>query len=392
MTIRSSFFDAVSGDRTYNAEHLASVFDSLVGNGYVYGLENMLQVIENSPTGRSVKVRTGSMWVQGRLFEVYGSDEVVTLPENTSGTLQYIYLFVSLNLTARTITLSTTMTTATSLFPTRTETRWDMMLARVSVISGYTNVLQSDITDLRDNKFFCGRAKVLVDTVPSGAIIMWSGSVASVPPGYLLCNGSNGTPDLRGQFIVGAGGTLNPGATGGTNSNTLNVNQLPSHSHATTIANGGAHAHTASTGNAGSHAHSGTASSAGGHTHTGETTTNGSHIHVQKVVLTDTHDHSHQPGGTNFDAAAAPSDADSSDPRENVRTEASGDHKHLYTTDAAGAHEHALSVNIAGAHTHPVTVDVAAAHSHTATSALVGSGAPVENRPAYYALCYIMKA
>lgn len=40
--------------------------------------------------------------------------------------------------------------------------------------------------------------------VPVGGIIMWSGSIASIPTGWVLCNGSNGTPDLRNRFIVGA--------------------------------------------------------------------------------------------------------------------------------------------------------------------------------------------
>lgn len=40
--------------------------------------------------------------------------------------------------------------------------------------------------------------------VPSGGIIMWSGSIASIPTGWYLCNGSNGTPDLRNRFIIGA--------------------------------------------------------------------------------------------------------------------------------------------------------------------------------------------
>jgi len=51
--------------------------------------------------------------------------------------------------------------------------------------------------------------------VPSGGIIMWSGSVASIPSGWFLCDGSNGTPDLRNRFIVGAGSTYNPSNTGG---------------------------------------------------------------------------------------------------------------------------------------------------------------------------------
>jgi hypothetical protein len=40
--------------------------------------------------------------------------------------------------------------------------------------------------------------------IPIGGIIMWSGSIASIPSNWALCNGSNGTPDLRNQFIVGA--------------------------------------------------------------------------------------------------------------------------------------------------------------------------------------------
>jgi microcystin-dependent protein len=44
---------------------------------------------------------------------------------------------------------------------------------------------------------------------------MWSGSIASIPSGWALCNGSNGTPDLRDKFIVGAGTTYAVAATGG---------------------------------------------------------------------------------------------------------------------------------------------------------------------------------
>jgi hypothetical protein len=50
---------------------------------------------------------------------------------------------------------------------------------------------------------------------PSGGIIMWSGSVASIPSGWVLCDGSNSTPDLRNRFVVGAGSTYAVAATGG---------------------------------------------------------------------------------------------------------------------------------------------------------------------------------
>lgn len=51
--------------------------------------------------------------------------------------------------------------------------------------------------------------------VPSGGIIMWSGSQASIPSGWFLCNGANGTPDLRDRFVVGAGNLYGVGASGG---------------------------------------------------------------------------------------------------------------------------------------------------------------------------------
>ena len=51
--------------------------------------------------------------------------------------------------------------------------------------------------------------------VPAGGIIMWSGSVASIPSGWLLCNGASGTPDLRDRFVIGAGSTYGVAATGG---------------------------------------------------------------------------------------------------------------------------------------------------------------------------------
>ena len=49
----------------------------------------------------------------------------------------------------------------------------------------------------------------------SGMIMLWSGSAASIPSGWVLCNGSNSTPDLRDRFVVGAGSTYAVGATGG---------------------------------------------------------------------------------------------------------------------------------------------------------------------------------
>jgi len=58
-------------------------------------------------------------------------------------------------------------------------------------------------------------AYVATAGIPSGCIVIWSGSSASIPSGWYLCNGSNGTPDLRNRFVVGATSTYAVGATGG---------------------------------------------------------------------------------------------------------------------------------------------------------------------------------
>ena len=70
-----------------------------------------------------------------------------------------------------------------------------------------------------------------ISSVPSGVIMMWSGSNNSIPSGFVLCNGSNGTPDLRNRFIVGSGSSYSTGNTGGASRVTLSISQMPSHNH-----------------------------------------------------------------------------------------------------------------------------------------------------------------
>ena len=82
--------------------------------------------------------------------------------------------------------------------------------------------------------------------VPPGAILMWSGAINDIPVGWALCDGSNGTPDLRDRFIVGAGGSYNVGNTGGASSVTLNTSQIPPHSHSGSTSSAGSHTHSAS--------------------------------------------------------------------------------------------------------------------------------------------------
>jgi hypothetical protein len=164
--------------------------------------------------------------------------------------------------------------------------------------------------------------------LPVGMIVMWSGSIASIPSGWALCDGSAGTPNLRDRFIVGAGSTYAVGATGGS-ANAIVV----SHTHAFT-GNG-------NTGTAGNHTHS---VNDPGHSHTYNNTI------VGGAVYTD-HSGNDTPQGYNFPQTSSSSTG--------------------------------ISINANGDHTHTATV--------TGTTDSSGSSATNANLPPYYALAYIMK-
>lgn len=77
-----------------------------------------------------------------------------------------------------------------------------------------------------------------VSSFPIGAIVMWSGSISSIPTGWRLCNGVNGAPNLMDKFIMGAGNNYSVLQTGGESSHShsttlgatnLSIGQMPKH-------------------------------------------------------------------------------------------------------------------------------------------------------------------
>lgn len=85
-----------------------------------------------------------------------------------------------------------------------------------------------------------------VVNVPVGGIVMFSGTILNLSDNWALCDGTNGTPDLRGRFIVGAEGAYAQGAIGGVDTVALTELQMPSHTHGNgglATVNGGAHDH-----------------------------------------------------------------------------------------------------------------------------------------------------
>ena len=76
-----------------------------------------------------------------------------------------------------------------------------------------------------------GQYVATVNGVPIGlpagfvaeGIIIWAGTIANIPSGYIICDGNNGTPDLLTKFVEGvATAATNPGATGGATLKELN--------------------------------------------------------------------------------------------------------------------------------------------------------------------------
>ena len=96
-------------------------------------------------------------------------------------------------------------------------------------------VVSDDITLAADASGLIPTQKAVKNYVdgrtPSGGIILWHGSIASIPVGWYLCDGNNGTPDLRDKFIVGAGSTYTVAETGGEATHTLTITEIPSHTH-----------------------------------------------------------------------------------------------------------------------------------------------------------------
>ena len=165
--------------------------------------------------------------------------------------------------------------------------------------------------------------------IPAGLISLWSGSIASIPAGWALCNGTSGTPDLRDRFVVGAGSTYAVNATGGS-ANAIVVS----------------HTHTGTTGNQSadhSHTFSGTTSFVGNHVH--------SQVGVNAFAASNT-------GGLGWASGATAN------------------------TGGGGAHDHTYSGTTSG---------MSVSHNHAFTTDSAGSSGTNANLPPYYALAYIMK-
>lgn len=169
--------------------------------------------------------------------------------------------------------------------------------------------------------------------VPAGGIIMWSGAQASIPLGWLLCNGLSGTPNLMDRFVMGAGSLYTVGSTGGTKDAVV-----PAHSHTATLV--------------------GATNTAGSHTHS---INDPAHRHIANVP-------------NEFAVGEASSSGNGSSDGVNY-----AGRNPFTSTSTTG-----ISLNSAGEHAHTLT-----ASGSTDSAGVSGVNA---NLPPYYALAFIMRS
>lgn len=168
---------------------------------------------------------------------------------------------------------------------------------------------------------------IIAGGIPAGVIVMWSGNTANIPSGWALCDGQNGTPDLRDRFILGIAQGEQPGGTGGSHQKTLTVDHMPNHRHSFT-----------------------TGSQSKSHTHS---VTGGSHSHTYTFTRVST---AGAAAGTSFVANTG----------SNTVSTSSTSHSHTVGNQSDS-------------------------HTHSGNTAYVGGGEAIDIRPKYYKLAFIMK-
>ena len=126
--------------------------------------------------------------------------------------------------------------------------------------------------------------------VPAGVIAMWAGTLASIPTGWNLCDGTSGTPDLRQKFLRGAPASTEAGTTGGAITHThTETSAGAAHTHV--IEGAGAHQHIVNS--AGSHNHGATASMlTNGGSSKSESNASDGGLHRHTTNYSVTHNHS----------------------------------------------------------------------------------------------------
>ncbi len=231
-----------------------------------YGVVNGLKVVPTDPVSMTVEVETGKAYVADTLVEKGAVTDLTvsaadpTNPRkdivvcNSAGTLSIVAGTPEAALPSGNVGVYTLNPEPPSI-PANS-----IILAEIWVPAGATEITGGEIYNKRvyiadflthkdaatgvhgvGASTVCSEAE-LAARVPSGLIVLWHGTIANIPSGWVLCDGGSSTPNLLARFIEGvATAATNPGATGGATGKTTSshYHSGPSHRHS-----GPSHAHT----------------------------------------------------------------------------------------------------------------------------------------------------
>ena len=242
--------------------------------------------------------------------------------------------------------------------------------------------------------------------VPVGGIIIWSGLSTAIPTNWQICDGTNGTPDLRDKFVIGAGNAYTVGQTGGstTVSGSTNADGTHTHQSTATSTSSSVSSSTSTATSASSSSQSLSMDNQGAHIHSGSSIANHS------LVASEIPPHTHLINGGNTVNGSDPGIVyfQTLVPSGNLVVTGDGS----TTSGLAGnGHNHGVTVTSDGGHTHSITGTITTTTTTTVstttgttttTSTSVTTPASSDSAhahafgvsnflPPYYALCYIRR-
>lgn len=167
MALESGFFNSVGGDRLYNADDMSRYFEHILSNGIFKRINRCLKV--SAADGMTVNVAAGAGLINCRWFRAE-SAETLTIPTAHAVLPRFDLVVARLDMSdsVRAITLQVVTGTPSenpsAPAPVRTATVHDLALASVYVDAGASYIDDANLTDLRDNSYYCGYVQSLVDT------------------------------------------------------------------------------------------------------------------------------------------------------------------------------------------------------------------------------------
>lgn len=171
-------------------------FRQYFGDFFSEGIKSGFTVSVDS--GLKINIAAGTAYVKdanGGMYQIVS--DVVEALTATANQTNYVYLHSDNGANWLTISTSATVPSDAMLLAT--------VVAGASSINSVTNVTSG-----------------LPSYVPPGVIVAWSGVLSSIPSGWLLCDGNNGTPNLIDRFLQGiTTASTNPGTTGGSHTKTV---------------------------------------------------------------------------------------------------------------------------------------------------------------------------